>query len=110
MAELLIAAVFASLVVVLSIWADRRFRAHDRLPMQWSFAGTVNWTAPRRMALAFTPAITVLVLGGTAITILLVGVTRPGQEHLGVPVLLLVGGGLLAAHLLHLWLIERSVR
>ncbi len=58
---ILLAAVGA--MIALSVRADRRFRAIDRLPMQWTLTGTVSWHAPRTVALAFTPVLgTVLIL------------------------------------------------
>ncbi|RAK52089.1 hypothetical protein [Phenylobacterium deserti] len=110
MAEASIAVIGVLLLTLASFWADRRFRGYDRLPMQWSMTGAVNWTAPRRLALAFTPALGALVLGATAGAALLGVPPRPGQEALVVPVLIMMAAGLLAAHGLHLWLIQRSLR
>jgi hypothetical protein len=109
MVELLIVLSVVGILGVASIWADNRFSRHERLPMQWSFGGQVNWTAPRRIALAFTPTIAAVALGGATIAILLSGDPRPGQEGVGPPVLLLVGLTFLTVHALHLWLIDRSV-
>lgn len=109
MAELSIAITVVAILIAVSFWADRRFCRHDRLPMQWSAAGKVNWTAPRRAALAFTPVLGVLMLGGTA-TLLARGPLGQGRGDVGVSVLVVMGVGLLMGHLLHLWLIERSLR
>jgi hypothetical protein len=108
--ELLIAVVAVALLALASVWADRRFRQADRLPMQWSVAGRINWTAPRRAALAFTPGLGALVLGAVAISVLTSGEPRPGQEDLGAPVVLVIGAAFLGLHGLHLWLIDRSLR
>jgi hypothetical protein len=110
MIELLIVGAVVLALVAASAWADRRFRGAERLPMQWSFGGNVNWTAPRRIALAFTPALAAVTMGGVLLLILLSGDPRPGQEGMGPPVLLFVGLMFLAVHALHLWLIDRSVR
>ncbi len=109
MLELLILVVTVSALAALSWRAERRFARHDRLPMQWSLGGSVNWTAPRRVALAVTPALGTLVMLATAASAW--GLTpRPGQEGLVTPVLLLIGGGLVAMHGLHLRMIGRSLR
>ena len=108
MIELLIAVCVTVLLAGASAWAERRFRKADRLPMQWSLKGRVNWTAPRRLALAFTPTLGALVLGSTAI--IAVGGARRHGADVGVPVLCLIGLAFLAAHGLHLWLIERSLQ
>ena len=42
--------------------ADRNLPDAARLPMQWSFSGKVNWTLPRRTALAFMPMLYLLVM------------------------------------------------
>lgn len=110
MAELTIALVMIVLLCAASIWANRRFRDEDRLPMQWSLSGDVNWTAPRRVALALMPALGALILGGMALAILASGSPRPGQENLEAPVVLLGGLIILAIHGFHLWMIERTVR
>ena len=110
MLEVLIATVFTALLIALSVRANRRYEDQIRLPMQWGFSGEVNWTAPRRIALAFTPILGALMLGGTAALLVAGPPPRVGQEHLGVPVMLFQGMGLLAAHALHLWLIGRTVR
>ncbi len=95
-------------LVVLSRRADRRLAAHPRLPMQWGFDGAVTWTAPRRIALSFTPvlaAATFAFLGMIA----QVSAPRPGQEGLVLPVTIGIGVGLVAIHRLHLWLIARTL-
>ena len=45
-------------MIAIAIWAYRHVAPHtDRLPMQWSADGTVNWRAPRLVAIAATPAL-----------------------------------------------------
>lgn len=78
-----------------SIVADRRFRSMDRIPMQWSLRGKVNWTAPRRLGLAFTPVLAVPALGAVAAT-------------QGTAAVAAVALALVAAHLLHVYLIGRG--
>lgn len=109
MVELIITVCVIVLLAGASVWAERRFRKVDRVPMQWSLKGRVNWTAPRRLGLAFTPTLGALVLASTAIIALVGGPPRHGED-VGVPVLCLIGLAFLGAHGLHLWLIERSVR
>jgi hypothetical protein len=109
MVELSIAFGVIALLALASVWADKRFRGEERLPMQWSFAGKVNWTAPRRLALAFTPTLGGLILAVTALLVLS-GSARQGQKYEGAPVIVLLGIAFLGAHALHLWLIDRSVR
>lgn len=109
MVELLIAVSVIVLLAGASVWAERRFQHVERVPMQWSIEGRVIWTAPRRLALAFTPMLGALVLGSTAIMALVAGPPRHGED-VGVPVLCLIGFAFLGAHGLHLWLVERSVR
>lgn len=76
--------------------------------MQWSWDGTVNWTAPRRVALAFTPVLAALVL-------LFVGYLttalepREGQEGYDVPVLLFMALMFTAIHAVHLKLINKTL-
>ena len=99
----------AGAMMALSLRADRRFRAIDRLPMQWWVTGEVTWSAPRRLALAFMPALAVVSLG--FITIMALNVpTRPGQEGLVLPTAIGMGALLVAVQLLHFWLIARTLR
>jgi len=109
MVELLIMLSVVAILSGASIWANSRFSRHDRLPMQWSVGGHANCTAPRRIALAFTPTVAAFALGGATIAILLSGDPRLGQEGMGPPVLLLAGSVFLVVHVLHLRLIDRSV-
>lgn len=110
MVELAIAAAIIAILCAASVWADRRFRREVRLPMQWSFGGKVNWTAPRRIALAFTPMFATVILGGVAVSVVASGDARVGQEGMGPPIVLLVGAVFLLVHALHLRLIDRSLQ
>ena len=109
MAELLIACCVLILLGAASTWADRRYCNETRLPMQWSFSGDVTWTAPRRLALAFTPGLGAVALGLAAMLAVTSGTPGHDSGH-GELVLLVIGIPFLAAHALHLWLISRSVR
>ena len=99
-------ALFALLTLIgMSLRANRKFAGERRLPMQWSMSGTVNWTAPRPLALSFTPMLAGLVLvAATAATIMTE--PRPGQEGMAVPVILFLSAAFLAVHSLHLRLIS----
>lgn len=104
-----IATMFGLLLIGMSIVANARFRREDRLPMQWSVSGSVNWSAPRVPALMFTPALAICVL-----TLFVVGAMnvapRPGQEGMVVPALAGLGSAFVVAHLFHLWLIAKALR
>jgi heme/copper-type cytochrome/quinol oxidase subunit 3 len=103
-----VAIIFAVILAGLSVRANARFQQHERLPMQWSLAGTVNWTAPRALALALIPALGTGLLGFIALLALNVR-PRAGQEGMVLPVTMLVGAAFLGAQLVHFWLIERTL-
>jgi len=109
MIQSVVAVLGLAVMIEMSRRADRRFRGEQRLPMQWLLDGTVIWTAPRRVALAFTPVLAAFVLAATvAMTLLLK--PRPGQEGLEVPVVAGMALVFIGAHALHLWLIVRFAR
>lgn len=96
----------AGAMIALSLRADRRFRAIDRLPMQWTLTGAVSWRAPRGVALAFTPVLgtaVIMVIGAMALWV----PPRAGQEGLVIPVLMAIAAGFVAVHALHIWMIGR---
>ncbi|WP_267414823.1 hypothetical protein [Sphingomonas sp. GC_Shp_4] len=71
--------------------------------------GEVNWSAPRRLALASMPTVAIAVLGFQ--TFLSVSVAlKPGQEGLVLPMLVGTGATLIVVQLLHFWLIEKTLR
>lgn len=109
MVQACLAAVAILTLIAMSWRANRRMADLDRLPMQWSVAGSVNWTAPRRIALAFTPILATAILLAVVVSTLLLR-PRPGQEGFEVPTVLFVAGVFVAVHALHLWLIEKSRR
>lgn len=109
MLELLIVTLTVGALVVLSWRADARLPPAARLPMQWSLSGSVNWTAPRRVALGFMPAFGTLVMLAAGASALWLP-PRAGQAGQVVPALALTGGALVAIHALHLWLMARSLR
>jgi len=103
-----IALFFGLIGIAIAIRANAALRNEDRVPMQWSVTGQVNWTAPRLVGLAFSPVLTIGVLGLVCFKSL--GPTRPGQEHLVVPVMLISGAVLTAIQLLHLWLVFKTLK
>lgn len=108
MSMLLVLLLFVAISVVVAVRANVRFRAVDRLPMQWSLTGEVNWFAPRRIALGIMPGLTFALLG-VQVGLSLFVPPRAGQEHLVLPVLILTGVALLGGQQLHLWLAARTI-
>lgn len=109
MVQACLAAFAIFVLAAMSLRANRRFRDEDRLPMQWSLSGSVNWTAPRPIALAFTPLLaTVILLAAVAGTIFLK--PRSGQEGFEVPTVLFLAFVFIGAHALHLRLVGKSLR
>lgn len=109
MVQAVIAALALLVLTLMSLWANKRFSRQYRIPMQWSFTGSVNWTAPRALALAFTPILSAVVLSAATIGTM-VSAPRPGQEGFEIPVITLLSLGLIGAHALHLWLINKTIR
>lgn len=105
MIQALITALTVFILTVMSLRANGRFKDVHRLPMQFSLSGSVNWTAPRQMALAFTPALYSVVAVATSVLR-----PRPGQEGVVVPTMAMVGLVFIGIHALHLWLIGKAVR
>ena len=102
-----IALFFGLMVIAIAIRANVVLRQEDRVPMQWGITGEVNWTAPRLIGLSVIPAISIVIIILFCLTN--VWPTRPGQEQLRLPVLLVSGVGLVAAQLLHLWLVFKTL-
>lgn len=97
------------LLVTMSVRADRRLGGLARLPMQWSLKGSVNWTAPRKWALAFTPLLAAFCLSVIfALARFPTSAPRPGE---GTSLTLLsIGLAFVAIHALHIRLVERAGR
>jgi len=108
MAQVSIAVIALSVLIVMLWRANTRFAHVPRLPMQWSLTGSVNWFAPRTLALAFMPCLAALMLAGTTVASI-VATSRPEQEGVVVPVIAAMALGLVGAHALYLWLISRTV-
>jgi len=114
MSVLIVSAIFALVMVGLSVRANARFRQEKRLPMRWMLSrsnplsDTVNWSAPRVLALSFTPSLGSGVLGlfdDGAMTL----TPRPGQEGMLLPSLIFIGSLFIAAHVFHLWVIGKTL-
>lgn len=115
LAVLIVAIIFTSAMVGLSMRANARFRHEKRLPMQWSLSRskplseTINWSAPRVLALSFTPFLAVCTL--VLFTIGAMTLTpRPGQEWMMIPALIFIGGVFVAAHAFHIWMIGKALK
>jgi hypothetical protein len=108
MVPAIIAILAVGLLTAMSLNANRRFKLERRLPMQWWLNGSVTWTAPRAIALAFTPVLAAICL--SAIAALSISLEpRPGQEGLVLPVNILMAATFIGIHALHLFLIERTL-
>ena len=107
--EMAIAVITTATFVIMFLRANHRFGDRGRLPMQWSLSGSVNWTAPRRIALAFIPVLGTLVVFATLALVTFLQ-PRPGQEGLRAPAMLFVSVTFVASYALHLWLIGRTDR
>jgi hypothetical protein len=96
------------LLVELSRRANRRWSDEPYLPMQWSLDGRVNWSAPRPLALAFMPVLATVCLIGIGALLLF---ATPGhhQGDVGSATLALCATGLVCIHLLHMWLIGKTI-
>ena len=108
MVQSVIALVTIVVLVGMSLRANRRYRRIARLPMQWSFAGQVNWTAPRRLALLFTPILATGILLGVVI-LTIIATPRAGQEGYEIPVVGFIAATFIGIHALHLWLVKKTV-
>lgn len=109
MLDFAIALLAVGTLVIMSLRASERFDGEGRLPMQWSLDGKVNGTAPRFFALAFTPALSALVLGAIA-ALAVFGTPEHRQGDVGTLAIFLVGLAVVGGHALHLFLIGRTLR
>ncbi len=109
MIQSLVALTAVIALVTMSLRANARFREEDRLPMQWSFKGAINWSAPRRLALAMTPVLAIIFLAATVVLTLTVE-PRAGQEGFEVPVVLILALVFIGVHGFHLWMIGETLR
>jgi hypothetical protein len=96
--EIMASLVTFAVLAWMSLWANREFNAYERLPMQWSLSGKVNWSAPRPLALAFTPVLAAFVLLGTYV-----------YAASSLRELLFMALCFVAAHVAHLYFIRKTV-
>lgn len=75
--------------------------------MQWSLDGSVNWTAPRKLALAFLPTLAAGILALLTIAPLFLPV-RSGQENEVASVTLIVAFAFVGMHALYLWVVAKT--
>jgi hypothetical protein len=108
MIALLIASMFGLAMIILSVRANARFKDEERLPMQWSLSGSVNWTAPRKLALGFIPGLAIVMLA-VIVSMIWTLQPRPGQEDMELPILMVIGSAFVGSYLLHLWLIDKTI-
>ncbi|MBB4092517.1 hypothetical protein HGG72_08745 [Ochrobactrum pecoris] len=87
--------------VLLAVIANRRFKELERLPMQWGLSGQVNWTAPRIPALAFIPLLYALLAS------VLISAAQRDPEKYTLQSVGMVFIVVIAAQILHLWMIDR---
>ncbi|WP_310105739.1 hypothetical protein [Sphingomonas sp. BE138] len=99
----------SAVLLRMSLRANFRFQNESRLPMQWWIDGSVNWTAPRPLALAFTPVLAVIVLVGTVLSTIFLEPHR-GQANLEIPVILTLALTFVGVHALHLALMARTLK
>lgn len=115
MTVIILAVAFGLVMIALSVQANFRFRQEQKLPMQWALSrsrplsSTVIWSAPRVLALSLIPLLAISVLTLFAIGAMTL-TPRPGQEGTLMPSLIFIGGIFLAVQILHLWLIEKTLR
>lgn len=100
-----IALIAVALLAAMSLHANRGFKTERRLPMQWWLDGSVTWTAPRPVALAFTPVLAAAILAPTPFL-----KPKPGQEDLVIPVMIFAALALVGVHALHLRLMQRTIQ
>lgn len=106
---MIVAALIIFFMVGISFAANSRFKAYERIPMQWSLSGRVNWTAPRGVALAFFPGLAVLTAAALA-TVAETSSPRPGQEGEAAFAVPLVVAVLLGIQCVHLLIASRTLR
>ncbi len=106
MIAVLVAIFGVAVLAGISFVANQRFNSHSHLPMQWGFDGRVNWSAPRILALSFTPILASIILFGIAFVIILpAGRPEQGEEI----ILFVVSLGFVAVHLFHLFLMRANL-
>jgi len=101
-----LALLFSLLLWGVSHLFQPRFAGREQVVMTWSFGGFPTWTAPPRVALAFTPVLGTLMCFATAA---MVAFATPDEERGdAVPAVGVIGALFLAIHAGHLWFAARS--
>ena len=77
--------------------------------MQWAFSGLVNWSAPRVVALSFTPILAIIILVAVVASSIFLE-PRSGQEGWEIPVVLFIALVLVGVRALHLRLADNELR
>jgi hypothetical protein len=101
-AALTLLALYLGLAVWLALRADRRFRRHARLPMQWWVDGQPTWYLPRRVALVAIPAVSGMGLLLLVVMLVLSPRVRPhmiGSLGLTLVFVTVIGIGVFALYL-----------
>ncbi len=95
-----VAAIGMTVMVVASLYANRKFRHVDRIPMQWSMDHEVDGTASRAVAFALVPVATIM-------TYIMLMIAHGGR----LPLAPVIGIGIAfnLVHLVHIWLVGRTV-
>lgn len=106
---LAVAIAFSFVLCWLAARANVKFSNERQLPMQWGLDREVTWYAPRRFALASVPGLAICVFA-FYVVLSFTSKPRPGDEYLVLPILILLGSVFIAVQLLHLYLIERTLR
>lgn len=109
MSIVIVSVIYILMVCALAYRADAWYYREERLPMQWWITGEVTWSAPRRLALAFMPALAIVSLGFVTIMALSVA-PQAGKEGRVLLATIGMGATLIAVQLLHFWLITRTLR
>lgn len=111
----IVCASFGMLMVGLSVWANARFQNEEALPLQslisrsQPLAQTIIRSGPRAFVLSFVPGIAICTLVLVAIGASML-TPRPRQEGMPLSSMHFICGIFVAVYVLHLWLIEQSLR
>jgi hypothetical protein len=92
------------LTVLVSLLADRKFAGVARLPMQWGLNGRPTWTAPRGFALAFIPALSMLIFAAQYGLQLLAGRPLPPNE------MVVIAATFLVINIIYVGLLRRVLK
>lgn len=94
----MICAAFAAMLAISGV-AYLLLPRGARVPMQWDLAGKPTWTAPKLIAVLFSPILSLFVLLGTSFA----SASNPQKVE---AILVLIAGVFLVVHVLHLALAQ----